>query len=48
MIVDFAYEIGQEVKVKPIGMIGRVDSMSRQDVPGRILERRDALLGLDV
>lgn len=28
MIVDFAYEIGQEVKVKPIGMIGVVDSLS--------------------
>lgn len=28
MIVDFTYEIGQEVKVAPIGMVGRVDSLS--------------------
>ena len=28
MIVDFEYEIGQKVLVGPIGMLGRVDSLS--------------------
>ncbi len=28
MEVEFAFKIGEEVKVIPIGMIGRIDSMS--------------------